>query len=119
MYFLRTPSLWILIGLSSFVLQSKSTFSDPARFKKIHIVVLENTRWGDAARQPFLESLTKKGAFFAKFFAEARPSQPNYLALVGGSIFNVAKNAPVDLKETQITDLLEAKGKTWKTYAED
>lgn len=82
------------------------------------IVVLENTGYGNAARQPFLASLARKGAVLTNDSAVAHPSQPNYLALVAGSTLGVNSDRNVDLDARQIGDLLEAKGLQWKVYAE-
>ena len=82
------------------------------------IVVLENTSYDKAARQPFLLSLERRGALLTNVTAETHPSQPNYLALVAGSTFGVRSDRNVDLDGAQIGDLLEAKGLEWKVYAE-
>jgi len=82
------------------------------------IVILENTGYGKAMRQPFLKSLTRRGALLRHFSAVAHPSQPNYIALVAGSTYGVAADHNVTLDKPQIGDLLEAKGLSWKLYAE-
>ena len=88
------------------------------RFRRVMIVVLENASYDEAARQPFLASLGRRGALLSNLTAEGHPSQPNYLALVGGSTFGVTSDRNVDLDGSQIGDLLEAKGLQWKVYAE-
>lgn len=88
-------------------------------FEKVMIVVLENTDFRDAVRQPFLGRLAREGALLANFHAVAHPSQPNYIALAAGTTRGVRSNSPVTLDYRHIGDLLEAKGMTWKTYAED
>lgn len=87
-------------------------------FRRVMIVVLENTSYDEAARQPFLASLVRRGALLSNLTAEGHPSQPNYLALVGGSTFGVTSDRNVDLDGSEIGDLLEAKGLQWKVYAE-
>ena len=96
-----------------------ASFPNPAPFKKVFIVVLENADADQALRQAFLRELTQKGALLTQFSFEGRPSQPNYLALTSGSIHGVATNGNVDLDVRHLGDLLEAKGLTWKSYAED
>ena len=85
---------------------------------KIMTVVLENTNYDAALRQPFLKSLIRRGALLTNFSAEAHPSQPNYIALVSGSTYGVTSDANLTLDKPQIGDLLEAKGLSWKVYAE-
>ena len=88
------------------------------RFDKVMIVILENANYVDALAQPFLGDVAKSGALLSEFHAEARPSLPNYIALTAGTMAGVTSNGPVNLDLRHIGDLLEAKGKTWKVYAE-
>ena len=88
------------------------------KFKRVLIVILENTSFETARKQPFLSTLSDRGAVLTNFTAVARPSQPNYIALISGSTFDVNSNRNVDLKGRHIGDLLEAKGQQWKVYAE-
>ncbi len=101
------------------LLKSPPAFPHPAPFQKVFIVVLENTDAEDALKQPFLSELAKKGAFLTQYLFVARPSQPNYLALTSGSTHGVDTNKNVDLDVRHLGNLLEAKGLTWKSYAED
>ena len=87
-------------------------------FKKVMVVILENTNFDDAVSQPFLSKLIKNGAFLQNFYAEAHPSQPNYLALISGSTQGVKSDAIVNLSGRHVGDLLEEKGLDWKVYAE-
>ena len=89
------------------------------RFRRVMVVVLENASYDEAAKQPFLASLGRRGALLSNVTAEAHPSQPNYLALVAGSTFGVRSDRNVDLEGSQLGDLLEAKGLQWKVYADD
>ncbi|HEY7321260.1 MAG TPA: alkaline phosphatase family protein, partial [Candidatus Binatia bacterium] len=88
------------------------------RFDKVMIVILENANYTDALIQPFLGNFAKSGALLSEFYAETHPSLPNYLALTAGTTGGVTSNGPVSLDLRHIGDLLEAKGKTWKVYAE-
>lgn len=87
-------------------------------FKKVVIVVLENTDFQDALVQPFMSELAKKGALLKDFHAITHPSQPNYIALTAGDTHRVTDNSNVTLDVPHIGTLLEKAGKTWKVYAE-
>lgn len=89
-----------------------------AHFKKVLIVTLENEDYEQAIQQTFLRDLAQKGALFTNFIAEAHPSQGNYIAMTSGSLNGVRDDRNIDLNVKHIGDLLEAKGKTWKVYAE-
>ncbi len=85
---------------------------------RIMTVILENTRYDKAMRQPFLRALARRGALLAGFSAVAHPSLPNYIALIAGSTYGVTSDDNVTLDKPHIGDLLEAKGLSWKVYAE-
>jgi hypothetical protein len=109
------------IGLAG-LLVSLSTFADPSSgryFDHAIFVLFENTNYTNALKQPFFGKLATEGAVFSNFLAATHPSQPNYIALTSGSLHGVSDNSVVDLDVRSIADLLEAKGYTWKVYAED
>jgi phospholipase C len=82
------------------------------------LVILENADYTTALAQPFLARLAREGGLLRQSFAGTHPSQPNYLALTAGHTYGVDSNEPVTLDVAHIGDLLEAKGRTWKVYAE-
>ena len=69
---------------------------------------------------PFINALAANGANMAQSFAEAHPSEPNYLALFAGSTFGVTKDAcPVNGGNTpNLASELLAAGDTFIGYAE-
>jgi hypothetical protein len=85
-----------------------------------HIIVVEfeNTDYKDASAQPTFASILKNGANLSNFFAETHPSQPNYLAMVGGETFGIKNDKNVTLDDRHLGDLIEEAGKTWKVYAD-
>ena len=90
-----------------------------APFKKIMIVVLENTDYDEAVTLPFLSQLAKRGALLTNYHAVTHPSQPNYVALISGDTSGVFLDFNSNLDRSHIGDLLEAKGHSWKVYAEN
>ena len=89
-----------------------------ASSKKVFIIILENENSTLAYQQPFLHRLADEGALLEGSVAVAHPSYPNYLALTSGSTWGIDTDRQRTLDATHIGDLLEAKGKTWKLYAE-
>ena len=87
-------------------------------FKKVMIVVLENEDYHDAMGQPYMSKLAREGANLTHFFAETHPSLPNYIALTSGSSHGFDSNSTNIIDVSHVGDLLEAKGMTWKVYAE-
>src|SRR5438132_5025085 len=58
-------------------------------FKKVLIVIFENTDYQGAVSQPFFAKFAKDGALLTNFLAETHPSQTKYLALVSCDTFGV------------------------------
>ncbi|NWJ47547.1 MAG: hypothetical protein HXX08_16940 [Chloroflexi bacterium] len=94
-----------------------SEFS-PKAFKRVFLIILENTDYSEAIRQTYLGQLAGKGALLKNYFAVTHPSYPNYLALVGGSTFGVTSDGQTDLDKSNLADLMDAAGISWKVYAE-
>ena len=112
------------IELSSFAPPARSQPPSEAQsgkyFDHVVIVVLENQGSREALGDPNIASLVKGGAWFSNYHGLSHPSLPNYLAMVAGSTFGVEHDhLSSPLKSATIVDRLEAKGLTWKAYAED
>lgn len=85
---------------------------------RVLLVVLENADYVEARTRPFLAQLAREGGLLRWSFAVGHPSQPNYLALTAGQTAGVDSDAMVTLDVPHLGDLLEARGRTWKVYAE-
>jgi phospholipase C len=107
----------ILLGFNAFSLSPIQAKAFKG-FHKVFWIVLENTDSPVALQQPFLNALAKKGAHLQNMTAETHPSQGNYIAMIAGDTLGVWNDKNVDLNQTHLGDLLEAKGLTWKAYAE-
>ncbi|KAI9204420.1 phosphoesterase [Polychytrium aggregatum] len=82
------------------------------------IILLENQDYSAAVAASYMSSLLQSGTLLSNYLAITHPSQPNYIALVSGSTNGVTSDSSVNLNVKNIADLLEAKGLTWKNYAE-
>jgi hypothetical protein len=71
---------------------------------------------------PYLNrTLAKQGSLLSQMYATAHPSDPNLLAVTGGSTFGWRSNLVVgedQVEATHIGDRLDAAGKTWVGYAD-
>ena len=83
------------------------------------MIILENTDQSLAVDQPYLSELGGQGAVLTNYHALTHPSQPNYIALVAGSAYGVTDDTPVTIDVKHLGDLIEARGLTWKLYAEN
>lgn len=114
----RISLLSTFIAITALTPQAQSGTSGK-HFDRAIFVLFENTNYSEAMKQPFLAELAANGAQFTNFVAQTHPSQANYIALTSGSLNGVRDDRPVDVNSTNVVDLLEAKGFSWKVYAED
>jgi phosphatidylinositol-3-phosphatase len=101
----------------------KPDTTDPIpRFNHVYVIVLENHDLsaviGDPGA-PYLNSLATRYGLATEYSAVAIPSQPNYIALFGGSTRGIADNENHDLSGSNLVDELEATGHTWRVFAEN
>lgn len=119
---IRLATLLAFCLIAPLALISSATANDQdltaPHFKKIVVIFLENVGYEATIKQPFFKTLASRGALLTQFYAETHPSQPNYIAFVSGTTAGVAGDERVDLPRKHLGDLLEAKGLTWKNYAE-
>ncbi|TPX17046.1 uncharacterized protein E0L32_012303 [Thyridium curvatum] len=90
-------------------------------FDRLAIVWLENTDYELAIGDPNLAWLASKGITLNNHFAVTHPSEPNYVAAIGGDYFGMNNDAMnfIDRNVSTVIDLLEAKGISWGEYQED
>ncbi len=92
-------------------------------FAHILMIVLENKEFGTVVgspRMPYFNQLADSYTLLTEDYAVAHPSLPNYLAMIGGDTFGITfdcTSCPVNAPS--LPDLIEASGRTWKTYQED
>jgi len=65
--------------------------------------------------------LKRQGILLNRYYAHTHPSQPNYLAAIGGDYFGCNHDDFVRIPEKVFTvaDLLESKDVSWGAYMED
>jgi hypothetical protein len=87
-------------------------------FNRIFIIMLENELEPTVRQDPFMLHLQSQGVRLSDYHGVAHPSQPNYVATIAG-VPVVADDNCVDIDRTNLIDLLEARGITWKAYMEN
>jgi hypothetical protein len=92
-------------------------------FTHVVLVVFENHEASSIAGNPAaptFNALARHYATLTNYDAVAHPSLPNYLALVSGSTQGITSDCwNCIVRARNLADTLAARGKTWKTYAED
>lgn len=75
--------------------------------------------YGNSAAPYINNTLLPMGTKLGNLYATTHPSDPNYLAVAGGSVSGQTTNPAVgSVNATNLGDELEATGKTWKGYNE-
>jgi phosphatidylinositol-3-phosphatase len=92
-------------------------------FDYIITIVLENKEFGTVVgnpQMPYFNSLAKSYTLLTQFFAVTHPSLPNYLAMISGQTFGLTFDCySCTYDAPTFPDLIEASGRTWRTYQED
>ena len=110
-----------------------ATVSSTAPFQYIVTILMENNGLCDVTSSlvsgcgsasipaPYITSLAQSYGFNTHYTGVGHPSEPNYVALFGGSTFGYTSDGYCcfQLNSPNLVDRLEAAGLTWKAFAED
>ena len=94
------------------------------QIRHVVIIVMENEGYVSVIGNPsapYENQLASKYAVAGNYFAVSHPSLPNYLALVAGDTLGVSSDclpSQCSTQSTSIATILDARGLTWKEYAE-
>ncbi|KAF4637428.1 hypothetical protein G7Y89_g661 [Cudoniella acicularis] len=90
-------------------------------FNRFVTIWCENTDYDMAAGDPNFQWIASQGITLNNYNALAHPSQPNYVAAVGGSSHGIDSDSFTRISSSSktIVDLLEAAGVSWSEYQED
>ncbi|KAJ7617124.1 phosphoesterase family-domain-containing protein [Roridomyces roridus] len=120
------PSKGPLVQTANYTSFSNTTLHDHKVvkgkvFDRIIQVWLENTDFDVAGSTPIFESLSSQGITFTNYHGVTHPSEPNYIASVGGDFFGMADDNMYHIPSniSCVVDLLEDRGISWATYQEN
>eukprot|EP01123_Difflugia_compressa_P015163 TRINITY_DN8385_c0_g1_i1.p1 TRINITY_DN8385_c0_g1~~TRINITY_DN8385_c0_g1_i1.p1 ORF type:complete len:272 (+),score=45.41 TRINITY_DN8385_c0_g1_i1:96-911(+) len=88
-------------------------------FDHIFIIQFENHAYDEVIKDPNFSKFRSLGTIFTDYYAITHPSQPNYWCQVAGDHFGYNTDSSVDLPYTNLVDLFDAQGITWKGYDEN
>jgi phosphatidylinositol-3-phosphatase len=95
-------------------------FPEPAR---VAVLVLENRSYDEVIgnpEAPYLNALARRYALATRYYAIGHPSLPNYVALLGGSTFDISSDCNLcDIAARSLVAQLDAARISWKAYFED
>jgi phosphatidylinositol-3-phosphatase len=92
------------------------------RYDHILVIVEENKDYSTivgGTLTPNIVRLAKAYGTATQMFGERHPSQPNYVALLGGDTFGIADDDPHVVDQPNLGTQLRAKGLDWRAYLED
>jgi len=84
----------------------------------VFVIVLENTSYQLALRQPYIASLARQYGLATNYSAISSPSLPNYLAMTSGSTWGIQDDNFHRLPATGLGNQLTRAGISWKAYTE-
>ena len=92
-------------------------------FDHIVIIMFENKEFGTVignSDMPGYNQLAREYTLLTQYYAVRHPSLPNYIALIGGDTFGIDSDCTdCFVNAISLPDLIEASGRTWRTYQED
>ncbi|KAJ7437921.1 phosphoesterase family-domain-containing protein [Mycena galericulata] len=120
------PSTNPLVQTSNYTSFSNNTLNDKKVvkgkvFSRFMQIWLENTDFETAASTPIFESLAEQGVLFTNYNSVTHPSEPNYIAAIGGDFFGAHDDNMYHIPSniSTVVDLLEDKDISWATYQEN
>lgn len=89
-------------------------------FDRFIQIWLENTDYATARNSSTFNALAQQGVLLDSYYAVTHPSEPNYVAVVGGDFFGLADDNLYNIPQniSTVVDLLEAKNISWASYQE-
>jgi hypothetical protein len=118
--FAPTPALPTFIPSPAPTAASQSLVPN---FEHIVMIMFENKEFGSVignSQMPSYNRLAREYTLLTQYYAIQHPSLPNYIALMGGDTFGIHENCTdCFIDAPSLPDLIEASGRTWKTYQED
>ncbi|MFF4795650.1 alkaline phosphatase family protein [Streptomyces sp. NPDC001276] len=93
-------------------------------YDHVFYVMMENRDYSNIIGNkaaPYINSLVPKAANLTGAMGEVHPSDPNYVAAAGGSLFNVNSNSPFSstVDAPHIGDLVTKHGGDWRGYMQN
>ncbi len=92
-------------------------------FSHVIVIILENHEISDIignGSMPNLNKLAQQYASLTNYYAVSHPSLPNYIAMTSGDTQGITSDCTsCFVNQTNLMDLIEKSGRTWKAYMED
>ena len=106
---------------ATYAKQDQASGSKPA-YDHVFVIMEENTEAGGIIgnpNAPTFNSLATRYGLATNYYGVTHPSEPNYVATIGGDFFGIADDNSWQvnqLAQPSLADQLEGAGLTWKGY---
>ncbi|TAQ88202.1 hypothetical protein B7494_g3472 [Chlorociboria aeruginascens] len=109
-----------MLALLLFAAFATSTFVPGKAFDHFFTIWLENQDFSKVSQNTDIEALTKQGILLTSYYGLTHPSQPNYIASVGGDYFGLDHDGFVRIPQnvSTLVDLFDGQDIEWKGYFE-
>lgn len=88
-------------------------------FDRVLVIFFENENADTVLQNRYFAKLAAQGARLTGYHGVTHPSQPNYIAAIGGDFFDWDSDEITNFDETNLVDLLEAKNVKWGVYMQN
>src|SRR6266566_5976266 len=116
----------LLVGTRPIV---NATAATVPSFDHVFVIVMENHAYSQvigSSSAPYINSLAKSYGTATNYHGITHPSLPNYIAMAAGSTLGITGDCdatsgcsvPVPINAPHLGSVLDADGKTWKSYQE-
>ena len=115
----------VLVGAG--VLQGGTALANFPQYDHVFLLIEENEGYNNVIGSqyaPILNALAADYGLATNYRGVADPSEPNYVAMLGGDVFTVSSDDPYwfpgqSVSADNLLSELEAAGKTWRGYFQD
>jgi phospholipase C len=93
--------------------------SDEKNFQHVFFIIMENTGYDHLignANAPWINEAAQTYGLATNYHGVSHPSQPNYVAAIAGSNYEVVNDNDITIDHPNLVDQLEPAGKSWKGY---
>ncbi|KAI9832440.1 MAG: hypothetical protein M1826_001764 [Phylliscum demangeonii] len=109
------------LALALLLVVAQGAYVPGKAFDRFITIWLENQDYLKVAANADIKHLSSQGVLLTGYYGVSHPSEPNYIASIGGDYFGLDSDRVVDIPEnvTTVVDLLETKRIKWRGYFED
>ena len=117
----------VLLAVSALLAAAIPSFAssgDVPRYKHIFYIVEENRSFSQIIGNPAAPQLNQLASTYAlatDYFGTSHPSEPNYVAMIGGSDFGIHDDGSYQtnvVDQPSLASQLEGAGLSWKSYSQ-